>query len=123
MPVAGLGQTLRDAEPLGIYNPVFRTVSVGMGTAYDASVAIHETGYAVGHLLGFDDRLETVEAHQRLFDRLDEPSRIGGAGSFEGRREFFAESLSVLITFGTDKALSRYDAEWVSSLKREVLRR
>lgn len=123
VPVAGLGQTLREAEPLGIYNPVLRTVSVGMGTAYDASVAIHEMGHAVGHLLGFDDRLETIEAHQRLFDRLDEHSRIGGAGSFEGRREFFAESLSVLITFGTEEALLRYDAEWISFLKHEVLRR
>lgn len=122
-PVAGLGQSLREAEPLGIYNPVLRTVSVGMGTAYDASVATHELGHAVGHLLGFDDRLETIEAHQRLFDRLDEHSRIGGAGSFEGRREFFAESLSVLITFGTEEALLRYDAEWISFLKREVLRR
>lgn len=122
-PVAGLGQSLREAEPLGIYNPVLRTVSVGMGTAYDASVATHELGHAVGHLLGFDDRLETIEAHQRLFDRLDEHSRIGGAGSFEGRREFFAESLSVLITFGTEEALLRYDAEWISFLMREVLRR
>mgnify|MGYP000882224838 CR=1 FL=1 len=46
----------------------------------------------------------------------------GGAGSFEGRREFFAESLSVLITFATEEALLRYDAEWISFLKREVLR-
>lgn len=110
-------------EVPGAYNPNNKTVVAGTAAKHGSeALLIHETGHAVGDLLGFNDSSELKSAHKRLFDKLNPYLKgIGEPGNQAGRQELFAEALAVLLKEGESVATQKFDAEFVSFLKNKVL--
>jgi hypothetical protein len=82
---------------------------------------LHETGHAVGDLLGFDNSPALIEHHKRLHAKLDPYLQQGGAGAFAGRQELFAEGLAATLMH-REFAIRKFDAEFVDWMEKEVLR-
>lgn len=110
-------------EVPGAYNPNNKTVVAGAAAKHGSeALLIHETGHAVGDLLGFNNSSEVKSAHKRLYDKLNPYLKGEGApGNEAGRQELFAEALAVLLEDGESVAIQKFDAEFVGFLKNKVL--
>ena len=110
-------------EVPGAYNPNNKTVVAGAAAKHGSeALLIHETGHAVGDLLGFNNSSEVKSAHKRLFEKLNPYLKgEGGPGNEGGRQEMFAEALAVLLEDGESAAIQKFDAEFVGFLKNKVL--
>ena len=113
----------------GAYNPGTKTVVAGTASEHGSeSLLIHETGHAIGDLLGFNDSSELKSAHERLFDKLNPYLKGTGEsvkevkpGNEAGRQELLAEGLAVFLQKGETEAIKRFDAQFVDFIKNKVL--
>lgn len=105
----------------GNYNPSKRTVCVGNGEQGSVSLSLHELAHAIGKLLGYNNHPELIEAHKRLYPKLQSYFQQGGPGGEAGRQEFLAEALSIYLKQGEAEAVKTFDQPFVDFLKTEVL--
>ena len=106
----------------GVYNPNHKSVVAGTLAAHGSEGLLsHETGHAVGDLLGFDNSSDLKEAHKRLYDKISPYLKGSSPGALDGRQEMFAEGLATLLEDGEAKAVSKFDQQFVDFLKNKVL--
>ncbi|MBI2266621.1 MAG: hypothetical protein HYU64_15900 [Armatimonadetes bacterium] len=103
------------------YFPGSGIVCVGKGRHDSYSAVLHEIGHAIGDLLGFDDHPLLIEAHKRLYNKLDSYLKQGGPGGKAGREELLAESTALYLKKGRKEAENTYDGEYVKFLEDTVL--
>jgi hypothetical protein len=113
------GQTW-DVVP-GSYNPDNRGINAGVGVHGTASLVLHETGHAIGHLLKYDYSDKLHSFHAQLYDKLTPYERQGGPGGAAGKQEFLAESVGRYIMYGHAEAAKRYSPEYADWVKNDVL--
>lgn len=105
----------------GVFNPTKRTIAAGRGEEGSESVVIHETAHALGWMLKLKKHPQLIEAHKRLYDKLDFYLRQGGPGAEVGRDELLAEGIADLLILGTAGATRKYDADFIRFVTVEAL--
>jgi flagellar motility protein MotE (MotC chaperone) len=118
----------------GAYSPGNNSVSIGVGGHGSDSVAIHETGHAIGAKFKDDKGVnldhcdEMVAIHKKIFDKLS-PYQQGQdgktpaiPGNTAGCEETFAEALATLLEEGEAKTVEKYSKEMLDFLKKYVMK-
>ncbi len=105
----------------GAYDNDGKQIIAGTGEYGSESLALHETGHAIGDLLSLNDSPELIDHHKRLWINLDPYLRQGGPGAHPGRQELLAESVAVYLMRGRDYAVGQYSEAYVSWLEKAAL--
>ncbi len=105
----------------GGYNPRARSVVAGRGDHGCTSLALHEYGHALGHLLNYDNDVRLIALHKQIFNRLDPYLRQDGPGGYAGRHELVAEGFATVVK---DRVLATktYGPEFVHFVEDVMLR-
>jgi SPP1 gp7 family putative phage head morphogenesis protein len=117
----GWGEMIWDDVP-GVYDDSVaekRVIAGGSAPHGSASLVLHETGHAVGDLLGYNDSEALIGHHKRLFDKLSGYFQQDGPGGIAGREELFAEGVAKVTKY-RESALEKFGEEFVKWIE-EVL--
>lgn len=106
----------RQPIPLGVYAGPLKTIFIGeakegKSSTVSSSVALHEYGHGLGHLLKLDSDKSLKEAHLRLYPKLIEYLKQGKVGNLTGVRELLAESFAGYFTLSKEQFVSSYDEQ------------
>ncbi len=104
----------------GGYSGNEKIAYAGTAISGSESVALHEYGHGIGHLLELDNASDTIEAHRRLFDKLPTYLQQDGPGEVAGRQEFIADSTADFFMLSKTKFITRYDTQWYDSLEKFI---
>jgi len=102
----------------GMYSIIDSTVLAGGGPHGSASMVLHETGHAIGNVLGYHDSPQTRAAHAANWHKL--PSYFDNTD--RGRREFFAESVAQHAKYGREWTANAYGKPYSDYLKKTVFK-
>lgn len=97
----------------GAYAPDKKYILAGSGQSGSVSLAIHETGHALDHVLGYASRRpDFIEQHKRIYSKLGSYEAQGGPGGEAGCSELFAEGFAYVLK-DEKGARKVYDDEFV----------
>lgn len=105
----------------GAFSPNFNSICAGKGEHASSSLILHETGHAIGSLLGYYNHPSLIADHKRLFNKLSPYYQQEGPGGEAGREELLAESIAVFLKYGKKKAIKEYDKKYIQFIENVVL--
>jgi hypothetical protein len=84
----------------GTFDPVRHWLLLGAGDPGSYSVALHETGHAIGQLLGYDNSPQLAYLHRKMYRKLDPYFQGTGPDDPNGRKELLAEGIAIYLIRG-----------------------